>query len=91
MSELFAQVFFVSITQYKLIHNLQHNISCCSYSLIGRKDKEGIFQDPVTDLIAPGYSLIIKDPMDLSTMKTKIDSNEYRNVMEYRVYFLLYF
>lgn len=59
---------------------------CLNYlhSLIGRKDKEGIFQDPVTDLIAPGYSLIIKDPMDLSTMKTKIDSNEYRNVMEYR-------
>ncbi len=38
----------------------------------------------MTDLIAPGYSTIIKNPMDLSSMKSKIDSSEYSNVMEYR-------
>ena len=52
--------------------------------MISRKDKEDIFQFPVTDLIAPGYSLIIKNPMDLGTMKKKIDAFEYTNVMEYR-------
>jgi len=37
-------------------------------------------------LIAPGYSLIIKNPMDLGTMKKKIEAGAYTNVMEYRVY-----
>jgi len=59
---------------------------CLEYihRMVYRKDKEGIFEFPVTDQIAPGYSTIIKNPMDLSTMKGKIDSNEYTNVMEYR-------
>ena len=55
------------------------------HRMICRKDKEIIFQEPVTDLIAPGYSLIIKNPMDLSTMKKKIDAHMYSSVMEYRV------
>ena len=50
-----------------------------------RKDKEDVFQYPVTDLIAPGYSIIIKRPMDFSTMKKKIDSFQYYNILEYRV------
>jgi bromodomain-containing protein 7/9 len=54
------------------------------HRLICRKDKEDIFGLPVTDAIAPGYSLIIKTPMDLSTMKAKIDSHAYSSVMEYR-------
>ena len=60
---------------------------CLSYlhKMVGRKDKEDIFQWPVTDQIAPGYSSIIKHPMDLSTMKKKIDSHEYGSIMEYRV------
>jgi len=60
---------------------------CLDYlhRLIGRKDKEDIFQLPVTDDIAPGYSTIIKNPMDLSTMKKKIDSQMYMSIAEYRV------
>jgi hypothetical protein len=60
---------------------------CLDYlhRLISRKDKEDIFQLPVTDDIAPGYSTIIKNPMDLSTMKKKIDSQMYMNIAEYRV------
>jgi hypothetical protein len=60
---------------------------CLNYLhiMIGRKDKEDIFGLPVTDDIAPGYSSIIKNPMDLSTMKVKIDSYLYKSIMEYRV------
>lgn len=61
-------------------------IECLDYlhRMISRKDKEDIFQYPVTDLIAPGYSLIIKHPMDLSTMKKKIESHQYNSILEYR-------
>ena len=60
---------------------------CLTYlhKMISRKDKEDIFQLPVTDLIAPGYSTIIRNPMDLSTMKSKIDAHAYSSIMEYRV------
>lgn len=57
---------------------------------IYRKDVNGFFAYPVNDMIAPGYSSIILHPMDLSTMMSKIDSDQYRNVVEYKVsaYFL---
>lgn len=60
---------------------------CLDYlhRMIGRKDKEDIFGHPVTDDIAPGYSSIIKSPMDLSTMRKKIDSHDYDSIVEYRV------
>ena len=60
---------------------------CLDYlhRMISRKDKEDIFHEPVTDAIAPGYSLIIKKPMDLSTMKKKIDEQQYDSVSDYRV------
>ena len=59
---------------------------CLNYlhRIISRKDKEDIFQLPVTDDIAPGYSIIIARPMDMSTMKKKIDTYAYSNIMEYR-------
>lgn len=63
---------------------------CLDYlhRMVGRKDKEDIFGLPVTDDIAPGYSTIIKNPMDLSTMRKKIDSHIYNSIVEYRVIFL---
>lgn len=50
-----------------------------------RKDPNGFFAFPVTDVIAPGYSTIIKHPMDFSTMKDKITANEYKTVTEFKV------
>lgn len=55
--------------------------SLCHY----RKDPHGFFAFPVTDAIAPGYSMIIKHPMDFSTMKDKIATNEYKTVTEFKV------
>ncbi|KAK2117452.1 Bromodomain-containing protein 9 [Saguinus oedipus] len=49
-----------------------------------RKDPHGFFAFPVTDAIAPGYSMIIKHPMDFGTMKDKIVANEYKSVTEFK-------
>jgi hypothetical protein len=55
------------------------------YFIFSRKDVNGFFAYPVNDMIAPGYSLIIANPMDFSTIMTKIDCNEYDNVLEFKV------
>uniref|UniRef100_A0A8C1S1M0 Bromodomain-containing protein 9 n=1 Tax=Cyprinus carpio TaxID=7962 RepID=A0A8C1S1M0_CYPCA len=57
--------------------------------LLQRKDPHGFFAFPVTDAIAPGYSMIIKHPMDFSTMKDKIDANEYKTITEFKADFKL--
>jgi hypothetical protein len=42
-----------------------------------RRDKEGFFQEPVTDALAPGYSAVVHTPMDLSTMRKKARAGQY--------------
>ncbi|KAM3872705.1 bromodomain-containing protein 9 isoform 2-T2 [Diretmus argenteus] len=54
-----------------------------------RKDPHGFFAFPVTDAIAPGYFAIIKHPMDFSTMKDKITTNEYKTITEFKADFKL--
>ncbi|CAH1963535.1 unnamed protein product [Acanthoscelides obtectus] len=48
-----------------------------------KKDPQNFFAWPVTDAIAPGYSQIISNPMDFSTMRQKIDQNEYKHLDEF--------
>ncbi|XP_058237522.1 bromodomain-containing protein 7 isoform X2 [Hemibagrus wyckioides] len=52
-----------------------------------RKDPNAFFSFPVTDLIAPGYSLIIKRPMDFSTMKEKVKREYYQSLDELKMDF----
>ncbi|KAM3624812.1 uncharacterized protein V6R79_001908 [Siganus canaliculatus] len=52
-----------------------------------RKDPSSFFSFPVTDLIAPGYSSIIKRPMDFSTMKDKVKKGCYQSLDELKVDF----
>nr|CAG4646971.1 EOG090X04G3 [Megafenestra aurita]SVE92326.1 EOG090X04G3 [Megafenestra aurita] len=54
-----------------------------------RKDPRQFFAWPVTDNIAPGYSSIINKPMDFSTMKQKIEDNQYRTLQEFTDDFVL--
>lgn len=46
------------------------------------------FAHPVTDLIAPGYSTIIAEPMDFSTMRKKIKERKYLLIEQYQVQML---
>jgi hypothetical protein len=57
--------------------------------LVQKYDPEVIFAEPVTDEIAPGYSALIKHPMDLSTMATKLSNHAYSSVDEFRSDFVL--
>jgi bromodomain-containing protein 7 len=43
-----------------------------------KRDPHQFFAWPVTDDIAPGYSAIITKPMDFSTIRQKIEDNEYQ-------------
>uniref|UniRef100_H2QB30 Bromodomain containing 7 n=1 Tax=Pan troglodytes TaxID=9598 RepID=H2QB30_PANTR len=56
---------------------------------IDLKDPSAFFSFPVTDFIAPGYSMIIKHPMDFSTMKEKIKNNDYQSIEELKDNFKL--
>ncbi|CAF0981682.1 unnamed protein product [Didymodactylos carnosus] len=66
-------------------------IACLEYiyRILSRKDKEGFFQFPVTDQLAPGYSQIIRRPMDFSTLKKKIHQEDYQTIMDFRLDFEL--
>lgn len=44
------------------------------------KDDESIFAEPVTEEDAPGYSEMIKVPMDLSLIERKFNSSEYSSL-----------
>ncbi|KAJ0182830.1 hypothetical protein K1T71_002199 [Dendrolimus kikuchii] len=45
-----------------------------------KRDPNQFFAWPVNDNFAPGYSTIIRRPMDFSTIKQKIDDNEYKSL-----------
>lgn len=46
-------------------------------------DPQNLFLNPVTDAIAPGYSNVIKKPMSISTMESKIDNNVYHSIEDW--------
>lgn len=56
---------------------------------IEKRDPQQFFAWPVTDNIAPGYSSIITQPMDFSTMRQKIEDNLYNNLQEFLADFKL--
>ncbi|XP_011305817.1 bromodomain-containing protein 7 isoform X1 [Fopius arisanus] len=48
-----------------------------------KRDPQQFFAWPVTDNFAPGYSQIITNPMDFSTINKKIEDNSYTNLNEF--------
>lgn len=50
------------------------------------KDSFRFFAWPVTELLAPGYSLVVSNPMDFSTIEKKIQFSMYRYVHHFMFY-----
>ena len=46
-------------------------------SCIDRLDRYSVFEEEVTDKEAPGYSDVVKFPMDFGTMRKKVKEKEY--------------
>jgi len=52
--------------------------------MLEKKDVSHFFSQPVSDTFAPGYSQIIREPMDFSTMNEKIEDGKYENLDSFR-------
>lgn len=50
-----------------------------------RKDDYAFFISPVDPARVPGYADVIKHPMDLGTMSTKVAKGKYRSLEEFTV------
>ncbi|TRM66795.1 hypothetical protein BD626DRAFT_426383 [Schizophyllum amplum] len=50
---------------------------------IKKKDDYAFFLEPVNPALVPGYSDVVKQPMDLGTMSTKVDRGRYRSLEEF--------
>lgn len=54
-------------------------------TLYDRKDDYAFFLKPVDVANVPGYADVIKHPMDLGTMTTKVEKGRYRSLEEFAV------
>ncbi|VDD90471.1 unnamed protein product [Enterobius vermicularis] len=66
-----------------------HSVMSDVLDSITSKDYSNVFANPVTDKEVPGYSTIIKNPMDLSTMRKKLARGEYKKLSNIKDDFVL--
>lgn len=61
---------------------------CFGVVLAGlRKHEEyWVFEDPVTEAIAPGYFEVVTNPMDYTTVEKKIEDQVYKEKEEVKPY-----
>lgn len=73
------------VVRQKMEHTPLSKLLDYLLKLLEKKDPQQFFAWPVTDSFAPGYSNIITQPMDFSTIKQKIDDHVYNNLQQFVV------
>ncbi|KAK6624509.1 hypothetical protein RUM44_011368 [Polyplax serrata] len=71
------------VVRQKLEHTPFSKLLEYLLKLLEKKDPQQFFAWPVTDSFAPGYSNIITQPMDFSTIKQKIDDHIYNTLNDF--------
>lgn len=64
-------------------HKLLRRILVAAIRATKESDPRGLFLNPVTDDIAPGYSAVIKEPMCIRTIEDKCEEMAYNHLSEY--------
>ncbi len=58
---------------------------CVVLSGLRRHDEGWVFEEPVTEAIAPGYFEIVSKPMDYLTVEKKLEDHVYKDREEVRM------
>lgn len=53
------------------------DVAIATFKKVEKLDRYSVFAEPVSDADAPDYSDIVKNPIDLSTMNSKLESGTY--------------
>ena len=64
--------------------HVYHNLFTYMLRQLEKRDPNAFFAWPVTDLIAPGYSTIIKTPMDFYTIRKRIEQRYYDTIDDFK-------
>ena len=56
------------------------DVAKMTLSKVAKEDKYDLFAEAVTEEQAPGYSKIIKNPMDFSRMRSKLEGGDYSDI-----------
>mmetsp|Transcript_26009 Transcript_26009/g.39937 ORF Transcript_26009/g.39937 Transcript_26009/m.39937 type:complete len:1041 (-) Transcript_26009:87-3209(-) len=65
------------------VKNLLKQIITEALSAMKKADPQHLFENPVTDEIAPGYSNVIKKPMCIKTIERKLKASRYSSISEW--------
>jgi len=66
-------------------------VALATLKKVEKIDRYSLFAEPVSDDDAPDYSKIVKKPIDLSTMKTKLEKGKYKSAAYFSSDLLLMF
>ncbi|XP_026286081.1 bromodomain-containing protein homolog isoform X2 [Frankliniella occidentalis] len=82
---------FIRVKEQETLMNLAplQNFMRNLLDAIQARDTGNIFGEPVDQNEVPDYSDVVKEPMDLSTMRTKLDSYEYQTLDDFHRDFML--